>query len=87
MIQGLPELQLQFKEKTPFTSIIITPQAMGSVSFNLGINIQSVSENASVVKTWLNADVNQMMKMMLQNPLQNFVNTLSEKLKQYFENK
>ena len=86
IIQGLPEMKLQYKEKTPFSSIIITPLTESSVNFDLGISIESKNENLSAVKTYLNADVNAMMKMMLQNPLQNFVNTLSEKLKHYFEN-
>ncbi len=85
IIQGLPELKLEYKEKTPYSLIVITPQSLGSVSFYLGITLQNVSANSSTVITYLNADVNPMMKMMLQNPLQNFVNTLSEKLGLYFE--
>ncbi len=85
VIQGLPELKLTFKEKIPFSSIIITPHIGGSVNFELGMSITETSANQSLVKIHLDADVNPMMKMMLQNPLQSFVNTLSEKLKNYFE--
>jgi len=86
-IKGLTEMGLLMKEKTPYSKIIIGnhPDVSLPLSFTLSIDLQSISENETETQVTMNTDVNPMMGMMLKKPLETFVNTLAEKLKEKME--
>ena len=86
-IKGLTEMGLLMKEKVPYSKVLISnhPDVNLPLSFSLTINMQSISENETTVQVTMNTDVNPMMGMMLKKPLETFVNTLAEKLKEKME--
>ena len=75
---GMPKITLVIAEKTPHCKIIL--QAENSqIPFSLECNI---SENGKKSKAILevNAELNMMMKMMMQKPLTNFLNAAAKGL-------
>ena len=77
---GMPKITLVTAEKTPFSKIIL--QAENSqIPFSLECNISQNGENCKDVLE-VNAELNMMMKMMLENPLTNFLNAIAKSLSQ-----
>ena len=76
---GMPTIHLEIAEKIPNSKISLIAKD-GQVPFTLECNI---SENGDMAKATLeiNAELNMMMKMMLEKPLSNFLNSTSEGLK------
>jgi len=76
---GMPTIHLEIKEKIPNSKISLLAKD-SKVPFTLECNI---SENGNMAKATLeiNAELNMMMKMMLEKPLANFLNSASEGLK------
>jgi len=78
-MKGMPKLDLSLSEKTPFSKISLS--ATGSpVSFSLDCIITDCGEQCQA-KLEVNAELNMMMKMMVEKPITNFLNVLSEKLR------
>ena len=77
---GMPKITLVLAEKTPFSKIIL--QAENSqIPFSLECNISQNGENCKALLE-VNAELNMMMKMMLENPLTNFLNAIAKSLSQ-----
>ena len=77
---GMPKITLVIAEKTPFSKIVL--QAENSqIPFSLECNI---SQNGEYCKTVfeVNAELNMMMRMMLEKPLTNFLNAIAKSLSQ-----
>lgn len=79
-IQGMPSIHLKMEEKTPF-SMVKMKSENGKLNFSLNCNLESIDDNSCNAKFTFDAELNGMMKMMVQKPLTNFLNTLVEKLK------
>jgi len=78
-MKGMPKLDLLLSEKTPFSKISLS--ATGSpVSFSLDCFITDCGEKCQA-RLEVNAELNMMMKMMVEKPINNFLNVLSEKLR------
>ena len=75
----MPTIHLEIAEKIPNSKISLVAKD-SQVPFTLECNI---SENGNIAKATLeiNAELNMMMKMMLEKPLTNFLNSASEGLK------
>jgi len=78
-LKGMPEIPLVLDEKNPDSSVI-WGSGNRNFTFTLKIDIASVSEQKSEVQLIFNGDFNPMMAMMVKNPLQKFIDTLSENL-------
>jgi hypothetical protein len=77
---GMPKITLVIAEKTPFSKIVL--QAENSqIPFSLECNISQNGENCKALLE-VNAELNMMMKMMLENPLTNFLNAIAKSLSQ-----
>ena len=77
---GMPKITLVTAEKTPFSKIIL--QAENSqIPFSLECNINQNGENCKAVLE-VNAELNMMMRMMLEKPLTNFLNAIAKSLSQ-----
>ena len=77
---GMPKITLVTAEKTPFSKIIL--QAENSqIPFSLECNISQNGENCKAVLE-VNAELNMMMRMMLEKPLTNFLNAIAKSLSQ-----
>ncbi|MGM0376612.1 MAG: SRPBCC family protein [Bacteroidota bacterium] len=77
-VDGLGEVGLSIISKEPDRQIKYS--ADGSVPFNfyLWVDITSLDENQCQVKLTLEADLNPMMKMMAEGPLQQFLDMLAD---------
>lgn len=75
-LQGMPEIKLKLKEKTP-TSSIILGAASDKLPFTLTAKIDSISENKSEVQLFFEGEFNAMMAMMIKGPISKFIETLS----------
>ncbi len=84
-IQGMAQLAMKITEKTPFSKLVYSSESPSPFEFTLEMNLGTVSDNQCTSQIIFNANINTMMNMMLQRPLQNFVNLLNQKLKQTFE--
>ena len=76
---GMPTISLVIAKKIPF-SIISLVAKENQVPFTLDCIINEDGENCKAVLE-INAELNMMMKMMLEKPLTNFLNVASEGMK------
>ena len=77
---GMPKITLVIAEKTPFSKIVL--QAENSqIPFSLECNISQNGENCKALLE-VNAELNMMMRMMLEKPLTNFLNAIAKNLSQ-----
>ena len=78
-LKGMPEIRLKLQEKIPSNKIVL-----GSTSdkfpFTLTGNITKSGENSSDVQLIFEGNFNPMVAMMIKNPLQKFINTLTENI-------
>ncbi len=84
-IKGLATLHLNFKNKTPYSQLVIEGTTnLTSEKFELIFDLASVQQTQTEVVVTFQIDINPMMAMMAKNPLQNFVNVLVQKLAEKF---
>ena len=80
-MKGMPGLNLEIGEKKPFSKISLT--AIGSqVPFSLCCFITKNGEKCQV-RLEINAELNMMMKMMVEKPLTQFLNILATKMEKF----
>jgi len=85
-IKGMTDLALRMDQRNEFSFISYISDGDKPFTFSLNSHIQKTNESEADVQIILNADLNPMLKMMAQRPLQNFVNLLVQKLKEILEN-
>jgi hypothetical protein len=83
-IQGMAELSMRISEKNPFSKIVYSSDKVNPFDYNLTI-LLSDTDNKTLSQVIFSAELSTMLKMMLQRPLQNFVNILNTKLKEQCE--
>ena len=77
-LQGMPELALKITEKKKFSKISLT--AIDSqIPFSLNCLITEKGEQCQV-KLVINAELNMMMRMMIEKPLNRFLDLLANKM-------
>tara|TARA_X000000368_G_C23025222_1_gene709832 strand:- start:671 stop:1060 length:390 start_codon:yes stop_codon:yes gene_type:complete len=80
-MKGMPALNLELGEKIPFSKISLI--AKGSqVPFSLDCFITDKGEQCQA-RLEINAELNMMMKIMVEKPLIQFLDVLSTKMKQF----
>lgn len=79
-IQGMPTIHLKIEEKVAY-SLVRMVSKDGKLDFSLNCNLEAIDETSCYAHFTFDAQLNSMMKMMVQKPLTNFLNTLVEKLK------
>ena len=80
-IKGMPALNLELVEKTPFSKISLTTKG-SQVPFSLDCFITEKG-NQCQARLEINAELNMMMKMMVEKPLTQFLNVISSKMEQF----
>ncbi len=78
-IQGMADINLVFSEKIPNKLITLIPQGKVPFSFSLILKL-SESDNNTVVKVDVDAQLNPMMAMMAKRPLENLVNVMASNI-------
>ncbi len=74
-LKGMPEIQLQIKEKTPHSRIVLASPGE-KLSFSLTANIVDTS-TGSEVQLLFDGEFNAMMAMMIKGPISKFLETLA----------
>ena len=78
-LKGMPSIKLKLHENEKPSKIVFA-SASDKFPFTLTGNIASVNETSASINLKFDGDFNPMMAMMIKNPLQKFINTLSENL-------
>jgi len=79
-ITGIGEIGLRILEKKPCNLIKLGSGEDSTYSFTLWIQLKQISEKDSRVKLTLHANLNPFLQVMAKKPLQNFVDTLVERM-------
>ncbi|MBW7676412.1 SRPBCC family protein [Chryseobacterium chendengshani] len=80
-LQGMPEIALKIDEVTEEKAVLTS--ASSSLDFALTATMKPLSENQTEVQMLFEGKFNPFIKMMVEKPLQNFINTLTDKIEAY----
>lgn len=80
-LQGMPEIALKIDEVTDEKAVL--KSASSSLDFALTATLKPLSENQTEVQMLFEGKFNPFIKMMVEKPLQNFINTLTDKMETY----
>ncbi|TPN84580.1 SRPBCC family protein [Aquimarina algicola] len=78
-LKGMPELVLEQKDSTAPNKVVLGG-ASEKLPFTLTADIDDTEGGKSTTKLTFDGQFNAMMAMMIKNPIQNFINTLSENI-------
>jgi carbon monoxide dehydrogenase subunit G len=78
-LKGLPAIKLYYTEKTPFETIQLKVAGDAFPIF-LTCKIKETENGKSEAQLFFDGEINMMMAMMIKGPLQDLLNTLSEKM-------
>ncbi|NJB82601.1 SRPBCC family protein [Wenyingzhuangia aestuarii] len=79
-LSGMPEIRLVLKEQTPSNKIVLGA-ASSKLDFSLTILLNSVDDANATAQLLFDGKFNPMMAMMVKKPLTNFINAISDNLK------
>ena len=85
-IENIAKVCLKILEKKPFTNVRFSAENDKNIPLFLTLNYSIISENETDVEVDLDIDIPIFLKPVLQKPLQRFIETLSEKIKNAAEN-
>ena len=80
-ISGMATIGMKIAGRTPHSLIHIVSNGKVPFDFELDVLLTEVSENRSKGQLVFTAELNPMMKMMVEKPLMNFFNILANKMK------
>ena len=83
-IKGMGNIGMRIVEKIPISEVKIV-STKGALKFDLNCLIEKVNDDKCNTQLILEADLNPMMKMMVEKPLGKFFNLLVMKLKEIHE--
>jgi carbon monoxide dehydrogenase subunit G len=82
-LKGMPEIRLKIGEVTDQKAILTS--ASSSLDFTLTAALNALSENQTEAQMLFEGKFNPFIKMMVEKPLQNFINSLTDKIEAYFK--
>ena len=77
-LKGMPEIALKIEEVND--KAVVLKSASSSLDFELKGVMNALNENQTEVQLLFDGKFNPFIKMMVEKPLQNFINTLSDNL-------
>ena len=77
-LKGMPEIALKIEEVSD--KAVVLKSASSSLDFELKGVMNALNENQTEVQLLFEGKFNPFIKMMVEKPLQNFINTLSDNL-------
>lgn len=80
-LKGMPEIALNITEIVENECVVLT-SGNPSLDFSLTGKMNPLSENQTEVQLLFNGKFNPFIKMMVEKPLQNFINNLTDKIEQ-----
>jgi hypothetical protein len=84
-ISGMASLSMRMTLRQEFDKIVMSSEGKTPFAFELICNLSAVSDESTEAQLIFEADLSPMISMMASRPLQNFVNILINKLKDYTE--
>jgi hypothetical protein len=81
-INGMANISMRIKSRVPNSKLEVVSEGKNPFNFLLTILLDEKTENTCEAVIIFDADVNPFVKMMIETPLTNFFNMLSEKLPQ-----
>lgn len=81
-IQGMASLQMKIVERRANDLISMESFGKTPLKFTLSVNIEPLNEESCTALVSIDADINPMLKMMLDKPLSNLVEKLATKIPQ-----
>ena len=81
-IQGMASLQMKIVERRANDLISMESFGKTPIKFSLFVNIEAVNDQSCTALVSIDADINPMLKMMLDKPLSNLVEKLATKIPQ-----
>lgn len=79
-IQGMASLQMKIVERRANDLISMESFGKTPIKFTLFVNIESINDESCTALVSIDADINPMLKMMLDKPLSNLVEKLATKI-------
>lgn len=79
-ISGMADINMEFVSKDPHSELVISSTGKTPISFKMRIFIDKADETTSEGRIIMEADLNPMLKLMAERPLQNFLNMLASKM-------
>jgi carbon monoxide dehydrogenase subunit G len=80
-LQGMPEIALKIDEVTDEKAVLRS--ASSSLDFTLTATLRPLNENQTEAQMLFEGKFNPFIKMMVEKPLQNFINALTDKIEAY----
>ena len=77
-LKGMPEIALKIEEVTE--NQVVLKSASSSLEFALKGIMNAITENTTEVQLLFDGEFNPFIKMMVEKPLQNFINSLTDNL-------
>ncbi|MCC2590906.1 SRPBCC family protein [Chryseobacterium sp. MFBS3-17] len=77
-LKGMPEIALKLGEISEQKAVLRS--ASSSLDFELSTVLNAVSENSTEAQMFFEGKFNPFLKMMVEKPLQNFMNALTDKI-------
>jgi len=84
-ISGMASLSMKMSIRQPNDKIVMTSEGKTPFAFELICHFRALTDESCEVQLVFEADLSPMISMMATRPLQNFVNILTHKLKEYAE--
>ena len=79
-LKGMPKIRLKIGDKTPFTHVSMVADG-GQIEFSLNCSLEADGSNCKA-QLFFEAELNMIMKMMVEKPLTNFLNILVDRLQE-----
>ena len=79
-LKGMPEIALKIEEVTE--QKVVLKSASSSLEFALTGTLNGISDSQTEVQLLFDGKFNPFIKMMVEKPLQNFINSLTDKIEQ-----
>jgi ribosome-associated toxin RatA of RatAB toxin-antitoxin module len=78
-LKGMPEIKLKMKDKTAYSKVVLGA-ASEKLPFTLTCNLETISENETMVGLNFEGEFNAMIGMMIKGPIGKFLESLSENM-------
>ena len=80
-LKGMPQIVLKRKSQQPFNKLVLAA-ASDKLPFTLTVDIDSKNDEETDVMLSFEGEFNAMMAMMIKTPITNFMNALSDNLRE-----
>ncbi len=82
-VSMLGKVVVAISEKEEFSRIVFKGTALSDNNFNINVNIEENSDHMAAVKVILEAELNQMLKMIASGPINQFLGILIDEMEKF----